>query len=97
MLFSPFILYYLSSSLFTSVCLRVAMNTGFFLQDQLGITSSTDRKKLQLRAMDLVLFGPPTCEGNLRQLFSNWLSTSCVVVYMPHNSFNALKEWGMDV
>ena len=45
-----------------SACLRVAMNADSILQDQLGVISSTNRKKLQLRAMDLILFGPPTRE-----------------------------------
>ena len=44
---------------------RVAMNVNSILQKRLGINSDRDRKKLQLRAMDLVLFGPIACEQSL--------------------------------
>lgn len=39
-------------------CCRIAINDGM-IQNELGIDDSAHRKKLELRAMDVVLFGPP--------------------------------------
>ena len=41
---------------------RIANNTGQVLQATLGITDSQHKQKIQLRAMDVVLFGPPNGE-----------------------------------
>ena len=38
---------------------RLANNTRGMLQSLLGVTDSQHKQKLRLRAMDLVLFGPP--------------------------------------
>jgi len=39
---------------------RLALNTDHLIQSQLGITDQNHKNKLILKAMDLVLFGPPT-------------------------------------
>ena len=68
------------------------MNTGSFLQGRLRIASSTDRKKLQLRAMDLVLFGPPTREDYpLAALVKLAVCTLCCV---PHDVLHVLRSQG---
>ena len=49
-----------SSCLNLKCVLRIATNDQDVL-DKLGITSQSDRKKLQLKAIDVVLFGAPKC------------------------------------
>ena len=41
---------------------RLALNTDHLIQGQLGISDHNHKNKLILKAMDLVLFGPP--KGN---------------------------------
>jgi len=38
---------------------RLALQENGLLQDELGIKDPKHRKKISLRAMDIVLFGPP--------------------------------------
>lgn len=42
----------------------VAINSGLILQNSLLITDSRHKKKIQLRAMDIILFGPPVKHGH---------------------------------
>ena len=37
----------------------IAINAGQILQNKLGITDGQHKQKIQLRAMDIILFGPP--------------------------------------
>lgn len=42
----------------------VAINSGLILQNSLLITDGRHKKKIQLRAMDIILFGPPVKHGH---------------------------------
>ena len=42
----------------------VAINSGQILQNNLLITDSQHKQKIQLRAMDIILFGPPMQRGH---------------------------------
>ena len=42
-----------------SYCYRIAINSGGVIQFDLGINDVSHKKKLGLRAMDVVLFGLP--------------------------------------
>lgn len=42
----------------------IAINTGQILQNTLLITDSQHKQKIQLRAMDIILFGPPLQQGH---------------------------------
>lgn len=44
---------------FTVLLYRLALNTDHLIQNQLGISDQQHKNKLILKAMDLVLFGPP--------------------------------------
>ena len=44
---------------------KIASNEGQILQSVLGIFDSQHKQKIQLRAMDIVLFGPPVKESSL--------------------------------
>lgn len=43
---------------------HLAINSGQILQNTLSITDSQHKQKIQLRAMDVVLFGPPVQRGH---------------------------------
>ncbi|CAI8033145.1 Stromal interaction molecule 1 [Geodia barretti] len=59
---------------------RLANNTRGMLQSLLGVTDSQHKQKLRLRAMDLVLFGPPNGKYSLWKDVVVALSVSLCVV-----------------
>lgn len=57
---------------------HIAINSGQILQNPLLITDSKHRQKIQLRAMDVVLFGPPVQRGRWKDTI---LEISVVFVF----------------
>ena len=46
----------------------IAINSGQILQNTLSITDSQHKQKIQLRAMDVILFGPPVQRGHWKDI-----------------------------
>lgn len=61
----------------------IAINSGQILQNILFITDSQHKQKIQLRAMDIVLFGPPVHRGHWKDaiLVVSVILCVCGVVY----------------
>lgn len=72
--------YYHSELVLTSVC-RIAANEPSFLSFHLRIQDQRDKQKLNIKALDAVLFGPPTRKDQ-------FLPLSCVSF-----SFFLLDTW----
>ena len=47
---------------------HIAINSGQILQNSLSITDSQHKQKIQLRAMDVILFGPPVQRGHWKDI-----------------------------
>ena len=47
---------------------HIAINSGQILQNTLSITDSQHKQKIQLRAMDVILFGPPVQRGHWKDI-----------------------------
>ena len=57
----------------------IAINSGQILQNSLMIVDGQHKQKIQLRAMDVILFGPPMKRGRWRDLF---LELAVVVFFL---------------
>ena len=61
----------------------LAINSGQILQNNLMITDGQHKQKIQLRAMDIILFGPPIQRGHWKDYFLKFLVllAVCGVIY----------------
>lgn len=62
---------------------HLAINADQILQNSLQITDSQHKRKIQLRAMDIILFGPPAARGRWKDyiLKISILLALCLVIY----------------
>jgi len=61
----------------------IAINSGQILQNGLFITDGQDKQKIQLRAMDVILFGPPVYHGHWKDAVLKLCACLivCVTIY----------------
>lgn len=60
---------------------RIAINGESMIQNELGVVDNAHRKKLELRAMDVVLFGPPRVPINWwKDIFLVLVLIACVLL-----------------
>ncbi len=65
----------------------IAINSGQMLQTNLLISDSQHKQKIQLRAMDVVLFGPPLQQGYWKDaiLTCSVILSVCGIIYVLRN------------